>query len=180
MSRRRRAALIVAALAAVTAQIVVTYVPGPPPPLIGTITQSLVGLSFLAAGIAAWLRWPASRLGLLFTIAGYLWLLPNLGHLPYALPFTIGNLAAPVYGAALAHLALAWPTGRLRSRFEVGVVAADYAWNIGQSFVSMFFWNPRTNCGPGLPGQPADDPRISAPRRTCSASSPSRSGWRSP
>ena len=154
MSRRRRAALIVAALAAlaaVTGQIVVTYVPGPPQPLIGTISQSLVGLSFLAAGIAAWLRWPASRLGPLFTIAGYLWLLPNLGHLPYALPFTIGNLVASVYGAALAHLALAWPTGRLRSRFEVGVVAAEYAWTIGQSFVSMFFWNPHTNCGPGCP-----------------------------
>jgi len=151
MSRRRRAALIVAALAAVTGQIIVTYVPGPPQPLIGTITQSLVGLSFLAAGIAAWLRWPASRLGLLFTITGYLWLLPNLGHLPYALPFTIANLATSVYGAALAHLGLAWPTGRLRSRFEVGVVAADYAWNIGQSFASMFFWNPRTNCGPSCP-----------------------------
>jgi signal transduction histidine kinase len=143
--------LTVAALAAVTGQIVVTYVPGPPQPLIGTITQSLVGLAFLAAGIAAWLRWPASRLGLLFTITGYLWLLPNLGHLHYALPFTIGNLTAPVYQAALAHLALAWPTGRLRSRFEVGVVIAEYTWTIGQSLVSVFFWNPRTNCGPGCP-----------------------------
>jgi len=151
MSQRRRAVLIAGALAAVTCQIVVTYVPGPPQPLIGTITQSLVGLSFLAAGIAAWVRWPASRLGLLFTITGYLWLLPNLGHLPYALPFTIGNLAAPLYEAALAHLALAWPTGRLRSRFEVGVVVANYTWNIGQSFISMFFWNPRTNCGPSCP-----------------------------
>ena len=151
MSQRRRAVLIAGALAAVTCQIVVTYVPGPPQPLIGTITQSLVGLSFLAAGIAAWVRWPASRLGLLFTITGYLWLLPNLGHLPYALPFTIGNLAAPLYEAALAHLALAWPTGRLRSRFEVGVVVANYTWNIGQSFISMFFWNPQTNCGPSCP-----------------------------
>jgi signal transduction histidine kinase len=149
--RPRQAALIAAALAAVTGQVVVTYVPGPPPPLIGTISQSAVGLAFLVAGIAAWQRWPSSRLGLLFTIAGYLWLLPSMARLPYALPFTIGNLMAPVYGAALAHLGLAWPTGRLRSRFEAGVVIADYAWNIGQSFVSMFFWNPRTNCSPGCP-----------------------------
>ena len=174
MSRRRRAALIVAALAAVTGQIVVTYVPGPPQPLIGTITQSLVGLSFLAAGIAAWLRWPASRLGLLFTITGYLWLLPNLGHLPYALPFTIANLAASVYGAALAHLGLAWPTGRLRSRFEVGVVAADYAWNIGQSFASMFFWNaPREipsggQCVP-MTASPLSGPSLPGDRTVVSA-----------
>ena len=109
MSRRGLVILTVAALAAVTGQVVVSYVPGPPP-LIWELTHCLVGLSFLAAGLAAWLRWPASWLGLLFTIAGYLWLLPNLGRLPYALPFTAGNLAASLYGAALAHLALAWPT----------------------------------------------------------------------
>ena len=151
MSRRWQAALTAAAVAAVTGLVVVTYVPGPPEPLIGTISQAAVGLAFLLAGIAAWRRWPSSRLGLLFTITGYLWLLPSVARLPYALPFTIGNLMAPVYGAALAHLGLAWPTGRLRSRFEAGVVIADYAWNIGQSFVSMFFWNPRTNCSPGCP-----------------------------
>ena len=72
-----------------------------------------------------------------------------MGFLPYALPFTIGSLIASIYTAALAHLALAWPSGRLRSRFECGVVIAEYAWNIGQSLVSMLFWNPRTTgCGP--------------------------------
>ena len=144
MSRRVRAALAAAALAAVTGQILVTYLPGWRPPLIGTITVSVIGLSFLAAGIAAWVRWPASRLGLLFTLAGYLWLLPGVARLPYPLPFTLGNLIGPVYGAALAHLGLAWPTGRLRSRFEVGVVVAEYTWNIGQSLAVMLFWDPRT------------------------------------
>ncbi len=145
MSRRWLAVLIVAALATVSAQIVIFYVPGPPPPPIATISGSLVGLSFLAAGIAAWVRWPASRLGLLFTITGYLWLLPALGHLPSPLPSAISNVTAGLYGAALAHLGLAWPTGRLRSRFEVGVVIADYAWNIIQSVASLAFWNPRTS-----------------------------------
>jgi signal transduction histidine kinase len=151
MSARLRAALIAAALAAVTGQILITYLPGWRPPLIGTISVSAVGLSFLAAGIAAWVRWPASRLGLLFTITGCLWLLPGVARLPYPLPFTVGNLIAPVYAAALAHLGLAWPTGRLRSRFEVGVVVAEYAWNIGQSLAGMLFWDPRTNCSPACP-----------------------------
>jgi signal transduction histidine kinase len=151
MSRRVLAALAAAALAAVTGQILATYLPGWRPPLIGTITVSVVGLSFLAAGIAAWVRWPASRLGLLFSLAGYLWLLPAVARLPYPLTFTVGNLIAPVYGAALAHLGLAWPTGRLRSRFEVGVVVAEYAWNIGQSLAAMLFWDPRTTCSPDCP-----------------------------
>ncbi len=151
MSRGVRAALIAAALTAVAGQILITYVPGWRPPLIGTISVSAVGLTFLAAGIAAWVRWPASRLGLLFTITGYLWLLPGLARLPYPLPFTLGNLIAPLYGAALAHLGLAWPTGRLRSRFEVGVVVAEYAWNIGQSLAALLFWDPRTTCSPSCP-----------------------------
>ena len=144
MRRRRQALLIAAAIAAVSGQVFVFYVPGPSPPLIATITGSAVGLSFLAAGIAAWLRWPASRLGLLFTLVGYFWLLPAVGHLPYPLPSAISNVTAGLYGAALAHLGLAWPTGRLRSRFEVGVVIAEYTWSIGQSVAYLAFWNPLT------------------------------------
>ncbi len=152
MSRRLRAALIAGAVAALAFQVVVRYVPGPAPPLIWTVVSVPVGLSFLAAGIAAWQRWPASRLGLLFTIVGYAWILPSMGFLPYALPFTISNLTQSLYPAALAHLALAWPGGRLRSRFERGVIIAEYVWVIGQSFVSMLFWNPgSTGCTAGCP-----------------------------
>ncbi len=151
MSRRLRAILIAGAVAMVAYEIVVSYVPGPPPELIFVITNAAVGLSFLVAGIAAWQRWPASRLGLLFTIVGYAWLLPQVGQLHYALPFTISNITANIYAASLAHLALAWPSGRLRSRFERGVVVAVYTWNTGQSIVSLLFWNPRTNGCAGCP-----------------------------
>jgi signal transduction histidine kinase len=152
VTRRVPAALIAGTAAAVVFKIVVTYVPRPTPPLAWIITSSAVGLSFLAAGIAARHRRPDSRLGLLFSIVGYAWLLPNVGYLPYALTFTLGNLISNVYAASLAHLALAWPTGRLRSRFEGAVVIVVYAWNIGQNFISMLFWNPRsTGCGSGCP-----------------------------
>jgi signal transduction histidine kinase len=152
MSRRLRAALVAGAVAALVFQIVVRYVPGPGPPLIWTVLNVPVGLSFLMAGLAAWQRWPASRLGLLLTIVGYAWILPNVGFLPYAVPFTISNLTQSIYTASLAHLALAWPGGRLRSGLERGVVIAEYAWVIGQSFVSMLFWNPRaTGCSARCP-----------------------------
>jgi signal transduction histidine kinase len=154
VNRGRAAVLIAGTVAggAVLAQILMTYASRPAPPLFDVITTAAIGLSFLMAGIAAWRRWPGSRLGLLFSVTGYAWLLPSLSHLPYALPFTIGILTANIYAASLAHLALAWPSGRLRSRFEYGVVIAVYAWNIGQAFISMLFWNPRTEgCGPGCP-----------------------------
>jgi signal transduction histidine kinase len=153
MSRRLLAALAACAIAVVTAQVSVMYLERPFPRLISTIISAAVGASFLLAGLAAWRRWPATRLGLLFMITGYAWLLPSvMDHLPYALPFTVGLLLAYVYGASLGHLALAWPSGRLRSRFECGVVVALYTWNTLQSLVSMLFWNPATSgCGPGCP-----------------------------
>ena len=152
MNRRAGAALVIGAAATVAFKVVVTIAPRPLPPVIWIVTSSAVGLSFLAAGLAAWHRWPGSRLGLLFSIVGYTWLLPNVGYLPYALTFTFANVISDVYFAALAHLALAWPTGRLRSRFECGVVIAVYTWNIVSTAVGMLFWNPRTNgCGTGCP-----------------------------
>jgi signal transduction histidine kinase len=101
-----------------------------------------VALAFLAAGLAAWLRWPSSRLGLLFSLVGYLGLLPALDYLDNAAGFTFGNFAIGLSGAALAHLGLAWPSGRLRSRFERGVVVAEYLSAVGFSLLSMMFWDP--------------------------------------
>jgi signal transduction histidine kinase len=152
MSRRLLAVLAACAILMVAAQVAVVLAFRPYPPVIVIVISAAIGASYLLAGLAAWRRWPASRLGLLFTIPGYAWLLPSMAHLPYALPFTVGNLVANVYTAALAHLALAWPTGRLRSRFECCVVIAVYGWNTLQSLVSMLFWNPATSgCGPGCP-----------------------------
>ena len=127
MSRRLLAVLIAGAIAAVGC---LAWSGWPPPsdyqPYL--ICFELIGSSFLVARIAAWVRWPASRLGLLFSVVGYLYLVPYiLVNLANPVAFTIGNLSqGGVYTAALAHLGLAWPTGRLRSRFECGVVIADY------------------------------------------------------
>jgi signal transduction histidine kinase len=155
MSRRLRAVLI-AGLVAVTVFSVVTFYvnswPEPPGPAIYVITPTLVLLAYLGVGLIAWQRHPAERIGLLFTIVGYAWFLPALTRLHYPLPFTIGYLAGSLYQASLAHLALAWPYGRLRSRLDIAVVAASYTWNVGNNIVQMLFWNPRTNgCGVACP-----------------------------
>ncbi len=93
------------------------------------------------------------RLGLLFTIVGYLYLVPYvLVNLANPVAFTIGNLSEGFYGAALAQLGLAWPSGRLRSRFECGVVSAEYVSAVGFSLASMMFWNPAfSGCNASCP-----------------------------
>ena len=141
MSRRLLAVLIAGAIAAVIC-FVWSRLAWPSRYLPILITTALVGLAFLVAGIAAWQRWPASRLGLLFTIVGYATCCPTLVNLPIALAFTIGNLTG-ISGAALAHLALAWPSGRLRSRFEGGWSSPSTP-GASSRPVSMLFWNPRS------------------------------------
>ena len=155
MTRRTRAALIAGLVAVTVFSVVAFYVnswPEPPGPAIYVITPTLVLLAYLSVGLVAWQRHPAERIGLLFTIVGYAWFLPALTRLHDPLPFTVGWLTGSLYQASLAHLALAWPYGRLRSRLDRAVVAANYAWNIGNNIVQMLFWNPRTDgCGPACP-----------------------------
>ncbi len=142
MSRRLLAVLIAGAIAAVGCFVWSSW---PPPSRYAPIEISfaVVGLSFMVAGIAAWQRWPSSRLGLLFSIVGYLYLVPYiLVNLANPVAFTIGYLSEGLYFAALAHLGLAWPTGRLRSRFECGVVIAEYAQSVAFRVARTMFWNP--------------------------------------
>jgi hypothetical protein len=144
--------LIVGAVVAMAYYFLVTHRPGPLPNLVFYLGAPAIALSFLAAGIAAWLRWPTSRLGLLFSIVGYLELVPALDWLNNPVGFTLGNLSVPFAGAALAHLGLAWPSGRLRSRFERGVVIAEYASAVGLSLLAMMVWAPAfSGCYVGCP-----------------------------
>jgi len=72
MNRALRAALAAGATAAVGCFVWSSWLPNSQYAPV-EISFAVVGLSFMVAGIAAWQRWPASRLGLLFTIIGYLW-----------------------------------------------------------------------------------------------------------
>ena len=74
--------------------------PGPNAYLIFYLGTPAIALAFLAAGIAAWIRWPSSRLGLLFSLAGYLTLLPALDYLNNSAAF-LRNEATPLRADAL-------------------------------------------------------------------------------
>jgi len=145
VNRALRAALVAGAVAAVGCFVWSSWPPNS--------RYAPVEVSFALVGIAAWQRWPASRLGLLFSIVGYLYLVPYiLVNLANPVAWTIGNLCEGISGAALAQLGLAWPTGRLRSRFECGVVVANYAQNIVFDTAATMVWNPAfSGCNASCP-----------------------------
>ncbi len=91
------------------------------------VAVPIIGLLWVDTGLLAWLRRPDNRTGALMAMAGFLWLLGTLAEL-WTAPAAVfvGYLIAPLYIVAAAHLALAYPTGRLPSRSVCALVTGLY------------------------------------------------------
>jgi len=111
-----------------------------------SVAQLLAGLGLVAAGLAHWARRPASRSGPLLAAAGLAWFLveandPEVGS---SLIFTAGLVLFAACPALLAHAALAYSHGRLRSRVEVVAVALGYAVGVGVvGLLAAALYDPR-------------------------------------
>ena len=74
----------------------------------------LIGWGFAGTGLYAWSRRPGNAIGPLMTAAGLAWLLRGLEVSDNnSVLFSIGELAAALAYALLAHLLLAFPSGHL-------------------------------------------------------------------
>ncbi|MBF9132027.1 hypothetical protein I0C86_24110 [Plantactinospora sp. S1510] len=71
-----------------------------------------VGLSFVAAGLVGWRARPRNRVGPLLVTVGVLWWLAKL-PLPISMPDGLDVVRGGAWAAVLAHLVVAYPTGRL-------------------------------------------------------------------
>ena len=94
-------------------------------------------LGYVLAGVVAWWRRPESRFGLLMIAAGAVWFLTSLSSSNLALPFTVGvafDLLPPVL---FLHVFLAFPSGRLQSRFERALLAVGYVTAFAVQLVGM-------------------------------------------
>src|SRR3954452_19291898 len=87
----------------------------------------LIGWGFAGTGLYAWSRRPANAIGPLMTATGLAWLLRGLGVSDNSVLFSIGELAAPAAFALLAHLLLAFPSGRLQTSAQRRLAALAYA-----------------------------------------------------
>ena len=86
-----------------------------------------VPLAFLVAGLAAWARRPANRLGPLMVAAAFALLLRQLRHSHDALLFTTFFLVGDLAYALVGHVILAYPSGRVTDRYERWLMRAGYA-----------------------------------------------------
>jgi len=91
-----------------------------------TALSTATGFLFLLAGAVAHVRRPANPIGVLIALAGVAVFLEDL---QFARDPVLHAIAVPLRAAAgpvIAHLVLAFPHGKLRSRWERLLVAASY------------------------------------------------------
>jgi signal transduction histidine kinase len=99
----------------------------------------LAAVSFVGAGLVAW-RGRSERLtGALMIGIGFALFAGTLVATNRSLPFTFGLALSPVAAAALAHLVLAFPDGRLHSGLERFLVVAAYVNAIAVQLVMLMF-----------------------------------------
>ncbi|MGX5696222.1 sensor histidine kinase [Agromyces soli] len=86
----------------------------------------LVVLVYLVAGLVAWRRRPSNPMGLLILIAGLCVYLSSLGNTGVPLLAAASAIVQTAIFAAVMHLLLAFPGGRLTSRGQQAIVVAGY------------------------------------------------------
>ncbi|GAA5064614.1 hypothetical protein GCM10023259_056130 [Thermocatellispora tengchongensis] len=127
-NRRRKADLITAlTLATVLATALATVLAAPPPgvPGVPVDVAAVAGPAcFVGAGVVAWRSRPRNRMGPLLVAAGLAWV-PHQVQLP--LPQEVAALVSAPWPAVMAHLAVAFPTGRLCGTWARVVTGAAYA-----------------------------------------------------
>ena len=97
---------------------------GEPVTAIAVVNRS-VGGSFIACGLIAWERRPDSRTGPLMTLTGFMFLAEAfLTAVGSDVAYTLGQWAGNWWTPPFAALVLGFPSGRLSSRIDRGIVAA--------------------------------------------------------
>jgi len=115
-------------LASLAAALIPPVVRGDPLSVVEILYELGTGVLFVVAGLLGWARRPASAIGRLLTVAGLVWLLARVlvSAGPHPVLFSAGLVLVLLPIAFLAHLAVAFPSGRVASTFERLVVVSSY------------------------------------------------------
>lgn len=123
--------------------------------------DAISGLSYVACGIVVLDRRPGNAIGPLMVAFAFLWYCGNWSNLQVPLLPLLGLVGGQFTVAVQAQIALAYPTGRLRTTLERVVAGTIYATGAGISIVFLLTFDPRAD-GCGCAWEPALWPSKSA------------------
>jgi signal transduction histidine kinase len=124
------------ATAAAAASVAFAFAAGRPDAL-QVFLLEWVGIPYIVAGVIAWWCRPESRLGPLMVAGGLASAFSGWQLADSAGAYTLGAAFDIVPAALFLHLCLAFPDGRLRSRFERALVGVAYTAAIGLQVVKL-------------------------------------------
>jgi signal transduction histidine kinase len=111
------------------------------------VASVVVAWTFVAAGLVAWARRPESAVGILMTFVGFALLERKLQYSHNTSVFTPAFALGEIgLGAALAHVVLAYPSGRLTTRVERWFVGAAYAAAVAFPLAMLLVWDYPSSC----------------------------------
>ena len=114
----------------------------------GQLVSVVNGAVWLAVLLIVFVRQPDGRLWKLI----FVWALASriyaFSFVPDSLVWSIARPLEILAIAAYVHLAIAYPTGYLRNRFDRGVVLFVYALLVGQALLAHPFWEVTVACVP--------------------------------
>jgi len=127
----------------------VLHVPGPSGThTVGPFTTSgrsfavvAVGIAFIAAGAIAWSTRYRNRIAPLMIATGFLWLARQLRYSHNSALFTLFFLFGDLAYAMAGHVALAYPSGRVRDKWELWLVRAGYTSVLLFNFLILLFYD---------------------------------------
>ncbi len=105
--------------------------------VLDTALSTTTGFLFLLAGAVAHVRRPANPIGVLIALAGVALFLEDLQFTHNPVLYTIAVPLRAASSPVIAHLVLAFPHGRLRSRWERLLVAAAYLVVLGSGLLGL-------------------------------------------
>jgi signal transduction histidine kinase len=103
------------------------------------VAGGIVAPSFMGTGLFAWWRRPQNRTGLLMYAVGAAFLLSVLKEADAPAAFDLGLVLSNVFIAVVAHLLVAFPTGRLQRGVERRLVGVFYASTVVLSLAPVLF-----------------------------------------
>src|SRR3954447_7357108 len=146
---RRRTLLALALLAvvmAVAADLIIRNSGHMPHRGVWAVFNAALGSSFVGTGLYAWWRRPDNRTGALMVWVGFLFFVSSFEFSNNSALFTVGQFTDPLPISGLAHLVLAFPKGRLESRYHRWLIGLAYLNATLFQLPGMFFYDPSAGC----------------------------------
>jgi multisubunit Na+/H+ antiporter MnhB subunit len=119
---------VVAVAAGVGAALLVLGSDREPSPKAASAALALVvGLAYVGSGLVGRRQRPENRLGAVMVFIGFAWFVTFLADANESLVFTLGTALEDIYLLGFVYLVLSFPSGRLRSKLDLGLAAAAVA-----------------------------------------------------